>query len=150
VGKKGVPKPHIRAAALPKVVPRPKEFRPATQTGLLRFRFNCVDIGGPWCLSEIAAHDLRSLLARLKDFESMSCTQVFAPGSEMGKIYEVASLPSKAARDRLLELEYDDQAELARVRINGKQRLYGFLPDRGPEFYVLWWDPRHEIWPSRP
>ena len=78
----------------------------------------------------------------------MRCAEVFKPGSEEGKIYAIPDLPNKQARDRIVDLEYDDQTEIARLRISGKRRLYGFLPSGGPDFYVLWWDPEHEIWPS--
>ena len=30
----------------------------------------------------------------------------------------------------------------------GERRLYGFLHGAGPDFYALWWDPEHQIWPS--
>ncbi|HMH92267.1 MAG TPA: hypothetical protein VK586_14425 [Streptosporangiaceae bacterium] len=33
------------------------------------------------------------------------------------------------------------------IRFAGEPRLYGFR-DRNV-FHVVWWDPRHEIWPSR-
>lgn len=78
----------------------------------------------------------------------MRCSEVFKPGSQMGKIYDAAKLPNKDAIARLIELQYDDQTEIARLRINGKRRLYGFLHDGGPDFYVLWWDSEHEVWPS--
>lgn len=35
---------------------------------------------------------------------------------------------------------------LARFRLGGTERLYGFLV--GNEFHILWWDPNHEVWPS--
>lgn len=78
----------------------------------------------------------------------MRCAEVFAPGNDEGVVYSVAELPNRVATDRLIDLGYDDQDDIARLRINGKRRLYGFLPGGGPDFYVLWWDPLHEIWPS--
>lgn len=100
-------------------------------------------------MGHIDSGHLLDLLERLQSFESMKCAEVFSPGSEIGKTYSVAEIPTKEARDRLVELQYDDQTEIARLRINGKRRLYGFLPDGGPDFYVLWWDPWHEVWPSK-
>ncbi|RZK75279.1 MAG: hypothetical protein EOP28_00325 [Rhodococcus sp. (in: high G+C Gram-positive bacteria)] len=100
-------------------------------------------------MSTIDSEHLLDLLQRLKSFESMRCSQLFAPGSEEGKVYQVPDLPNKDALARLTELDLDDQTEIARLRISGKRRLYGFLHDGGPDFYALWWDPEHEIWPSR-
>ncbi len=107
-----------------------------------------MDLGGPWCLSRIEQEHLVDLLGRIKSFESMKCAHVFAPDSQMGKTYEVDQLPNADAKARLVDLEFDDQTEIARLRISGERRLYGFLPDGGPDFYALWWDPAHEIWPS--
>lgn len=135
-------------SAIPKHVPRPKQFQPTVGDGYLRVRFNSVDLEGRWCMGSIDSGHFRDLLERLRSFESMKCADVFARGSEIGKTYTVSKLPAKEARDRLVDLEYDDQTEIARLRISGKRRLYGFLPDGGPDFYVLWWDPEHEIWPS--
>jgi hypothetical protein len=148
-GKKGrIPKPHEQPSAIPKHVPRPREFRPGGGDGFLRIRFNHVDLGGPWCLSRIEQDHLADLLGRIKSFESMKCAQVFAPGSEVGKTYQVDHLPNPDAKPRLVELQFDDQTEIARLRISGERRLYGFLPEGGPDFYALWWDPEHQIWPS--
>ncbi|MDX1890113.1 hypothetical protein [Mycolicibacterium sp. 050158] len=80
----------------------------------------------------------------------MSVAELFAPGSEEGKRYPAQELPNVDAISRLVELELDDQTEIARLRISGKRRLYGFLAEGGQDFYVLWWDPNHEIWPSTP
>ena len=148
MGNKVIPKPNRNAPAIPKYVPKPKEFRPTGDGSCLRIRLTNVDVGGPWCLTSIERDHFVDLLQRLKSFESMPCTQVFGPGSEEGKVYLVEQLPNRDARDRLVELELDDQTEIARLRINGKRRLYGFFPDGGPDFYALWWDPEHEIWPS--
>ena len=99
-------------------------------------------------MSYITPQHHADLLERLRAIETMRASEVFAPGSEIGKRYDVDSLPNTDARNRLVELEYDDQTEIARLRISGERRLYGFLPDGGPDFYVLWWDPHHQIWPS--
>lgn len=145
--KPGLPK-HLQAPALPKYVPKPKVFTVTASPDLLRVRFGHVDVGGPWCLTAITAEHHADLLKRVRAFEQMSCSAVFAPGSDEGKVYEVEKIPNTEATKRLNELEYDDQTEIARLRISGQRRLYGFLPDGGPDFYVLWWDPLHEVWPS--
>lgn len=140
---------HQQASPIPKYVPKPRAFRPSGSDSSLRVRFNHVDVSGPWCLSLIEPDHLADLLGRLRSLETMTCAEVFfAPDRDEGKTYQVDDLPNTDARSRLVELEMDDQTEIARLQINGKRRLYGFLPDGGPDFYVLWWDPEHEIWPS--
>ncbi|MFI2562454.1 hypothetical protein [Nocardia farcinica] len=130
------------------VIPKPKEFRPSGGDDCLRVRLNHLDVEGPWCLTQIEQPHFVDLLQRIRSFEQMRCRDVFGTGSQEGKVYKVEDLPNVEARKRLEELEYDDQTEIARLRITGERRLYGFLWNGGPEFYALWWDPRHEIWPS--
>ena len=55
---------------------------------------------------------------------------------------------NKEARKRLTEIEKDDIDYLFSVRINGKQRLWGIRRDLHA-FNLLWWDPKHEICPSK-
>lgn len=75
----------------------------------------------------------------------MTVYQVFS-GNGLGKNYPLP-LPNEQANDRLRELEYDDRDEINCLRITGERRLYGFKEQS--RFYALWWDPHHEIWPSR-
>jgi hypothetical protein len=52
----------------------------------------------------------------------------------------------KAAKERLLALKYDDQADqLYKLRISTKCRVYGFRNRN--IFHVLWWDPEHSVYP---
>lgn len=110
------------------------------------WRFADVDDGGDWSLHTIKPEEFVGLLDKLKSFESMTIGEIFAPGQEHGKRYPVNDLPA-AAWKRLLELERDDETELVRLRCGGQPRLYGFL--REHVFHVLWWDPLHEVWPSK-
>ncbi len=89
----------------------------------------------------------RTLLGRIRAIETMTEFEAFNYGEEPGKDYAVADLPTKAAQDRLVELEYDDEDQISRLRVTGSGRLYGFR--RAERFYALWWDPEHTIWPSR-
>lgn len=111
----------------------------------LVWRFADLDDSGEWCLSSIERDHLRGLLAKLKSFESMTVGEVFAPGAEHGKRYDIAKLPDRATR-RLVEIGRDDETELVRLRCGARPRLYGIL--REHVFYVLWWDPEHEVYPS--
>ncbi|MEU2128489.1 hypothetical protein [Streptomyces sp. NPDC018352] len=48
---------------------------------------------------------------------------------------------------RLTAIGFDDALKIQRLRFTGTQRLYGFL--NGNIFHVLWWDPLHEVYPSK-
>ncbi|WP_157930772.1 hypothetical protein [Glycomyces xiaoerkulensis] len=55
--------------------------------------------------------------------------------------------PTKEAPKRLARLGLDDQTQIWRLRTNGPGRLYGYRV--GCVFHLVFWDPRHEIWPSQ-
>ncbi|QSZ54648.1 hypothetical protein AYX19_17780 [Paenarthrobacter ureafaciens] len=111
----------------------------------LVWRFSEVDRDGDWDPTAIQPGHFENLLQKMADFESMTIGEIFKPGSEHGKRYPVERLPSHT-QARLAEIERDDETELARLRCGGAPRLYGFLRDH--VFHVLWWDPKHAVFPS--
>ncbi len=106
-----------------------------------------MDLDGPWGWRQISSADVCEIFSKLGNFESMSHGALFGPGGA-GKTYELAGLAAvnRDATRRISELELDDEDELHRLRLTGERRLYGLL--RGRDFYVLWWDPNHQVWPS--
>lgn len=110
------------------------------------WRFEKLDTDGPWGLSNLPPAQVLELLAAMSQFESQTINELFHTGEWPGKCHDVATLPSKQARDRLVELGLSDQTKIWKLRIGGPGRLWGFL--MGNVFHVVWWDPRHEIWPT--
>lgn len=147
---KSIPKPNKTASAIPKFVPQPKVFRRSDGEGCLRIRMTSMDAGGPWCLLNVDPEHFIDLLPRLKSLEQMKKKEIFRQGSKLGKVYRVEDIPNPDALRRLTQIDLDDQTEIARLEITGERRLYGFISnDDCPDFWVLWWDPKHAIWPSR-
>lgn len=109
------------------------------------WRFSTVDGDGPWSLSGCDAATFHGLVGKLRSFESMTCSEL--ENGQTLKHYPVESLPTRAATDRLVALNLDDQTRISRLRLSGVQRLYGFL-DEDSTFHILWWDPEHQVWPS--
>lgn len=109
------------------------------------WRFADIDLGGDWNPATITPAALVTLIDKLRSFESMTIGEIFTPGSEHGKRYDPAEMPS-AARNRLTEINRDDETEIVRLRCGNKPRLYGFL--REHVFHILWWDPEHQVWPT--
>lgn len=116
-----------------------------TSSQRIAWRFCHVDSGGPWSFGHLT---FAEIMDKLASFESMTIHELFSKGEEPGKHYEVAALPTKVARDRLEELQLSDMTRISRLRLSGKERLYGFLEDNC--FHIVWWDPEHTVWPSRP
>jgi hypothetical protein len=112
----------------------------------LVWRFADHDDDGTYSLGAISPEQLMDLIKKLRSFESMTVGELFAAGSQHGKTYEVEEMP-KPAKDRLVDLGRDDETQVARLRCGGAPRLYGFL--REHVFHVLWWDPNHQVWPSK-
>lgn len=121
----------------------------------LRFRFNLFDPSGPGKLLDPKSSKnksknlLTTLLQRLSGLETMTASEVFTPGESVGIVYQVEDLPTPESRRRLEDLELDDATEIARVAVGNLARLYGLLSDDRTEFFVLWWDHSHKIYPSK-
>ncbi|UYB35516.1 hypothetical protein N9A08_12905 [Arthrobacter koreensis] len=154
--KVAVPKggwPTGRKEAIPAALPEVAGKRPvvlhvdneAINERKLVWRFGQMDTDGQWSPTNISPSELANLFDKMTSFETMTIGEIFAPGSEHGKKYAVASMPS-APQKRLSDLQREDETEVARLRCSGPQRLYGFL--REHVFHVLWWDPTHAVWPS--
>lgn len=137
----------VEASVIPAGKKPYREFTPEDPEGKVIVLFSRVDVGGPWCLTKIKPTDHAALLERIAGFESMTVNEVFHNGEEPGKDYTLAELPNPQALKRLRQLTFDDRDDISRLRVNGPGRLYGFRERE--RFYVLWWDPKHEVWPSK-
>lgn len=109
------------------------------------WRFHGLDQDGRWSMANLGSARLLEVLLKLGSFEQQTIRELFYDGEEPGKHYNVENLP-KESHDRLTELGREDETIIARLRLTGQQRLYGFL--REHVFHVLWWDPQHEVYPS--
>lgn len=121
---------------------------PPSASGRVRFRFDMVDVGGPFCLTGITPGDHSELLKFLRDLETMTMNELFSgqAGKTKAKDYKSAELPNRTAAARIVELQWDDFEQISVLRLTGEKRLYGFR--NGSEFSIVWWDPTHQIWPS--
>jgi hypothetical protein len=130
--------------AVPSTAASPKAVIAAVDQGLFRVRWNRFDYHGPWCIGVSLSSDIVTLMTRIKDMEHLSPLQVFCgdPGKDYG---DPARLPNRDAIKRLNELGLADETNVSRLRIGQRGRLYGFRRD--PEFYAIFWDPKHQIWP---
>jgi hypothetical protein len=136
--------------AAPEAASIPKRKRPVAvesvtpPVGTVVIRFGQLDLQGPWCLTRITrAHHL-DLLQRLRSIETMTIDEM--KQNKVWKDYSIPHLPSREARQRLTEIGRDDETTISRLQISGARRLYGFRKDNN--FFALWWDPDHQIWPG--
>ncbi|SEG82315.1 hypothetical protein SAMN04489712_1158 [Thermomonospora echinospora] len=111
------------------------------------WRFTHVDHEGPWGFDKVEPETLRWLFDRLGQLETMTVNEIFNRGDYPGKDYDVETIPNVEALDRLEQIGLADMTKIWCLRLQGEPRLYGFL--HGHVFHIVWWDPKHEIWPSR-
>lgn len=130
------------------VVPTSREKRPKVphQQDLgehMSWRFGSCDDSGPfeWLWGALETH-----LDKLEHFESQPWSRSETSGTVGAKRIGLASL-SKDAQKRLRKLELDDADALWELRVAGKPRFWGFRS--GHCFHFLWWDPDHQVCPSK-
>ena len=90
--------------------------------------------------------DLDELLARFRQWEMMTWGEILSEGRRQNHAISVNQCIDKA-QERLEFLKLDDLEELTSLRVNSKGRVLG-IRDR-EVFRILWWDPEHEVCPSR-
>ena len=109
--------------------------------------FRYLDHADGWCWFALEGDKRREVLRKLGELES--CTwgelgRVKSAGS--CKPVEIDKIPTKAAKDRLVDLQLDDRDHIWEIRLSGTERLWGFRERH--VFQLLWWDPDHTVWPS--
>lgn len=119
----------------------------STSSERVCWRLEHLDIDGPWGLKSLDHDRLLLLLTEMAKFESMTINELFHRGEWPGKCHDVPALPNRVALERLEVIGLPDMTKIWKLRIGGTGRLWGFLA--GNVFHVVWWDPEHEVWPSK-
>ncbi len=109
------------------------------------WRFGDAELDGPWSWTRLRAEHVDGLRSKLAEIEKLTWSEATNGGYPM-KSCRLGSAPRDLLR-RLDEIERDDIDCLFEIRLDGTTRVWGAR--RGNVFHVLWWDPDHEVWPSR-
>ncbi|WP_030064859.1 hypothetical protein [Streptomyces natalensis] len=147
MGKKKLSVPQSKTAE-GKRTGNPGVLLPGADTSHERvsWRFSQVDHDGPWGFGEMVPGMLCEVLRKLSHCESMTVNEL--RGSwRLFKEYDLPGGLCRDALDRLEALRRDDMTKIQRLEFTGTQRLYGFL--EGNIFHVVWWDPNHQVYPSK-
>ena len=124
-----------------------------TSQRAFRWSMELIDGGGKWAISEkVFRKDWCSaILPKLEDYEKK--TWAIIANDSSGKSHgtrnhhiAVSNL-SKAARKRLRKIEMNDLDQLYSFRLGAKKRLFGVVHDY--LFKLVWYDPDHEVCPSK-
>ncbi len=94
-----------------------------------------------WSFHELRlSHEFWStIFPKLQDFESMTWGEILIAAKKQNHGADISEL-SKPARDRLAELQIEEEA-LHSLRLGGQIRIYGFLT--GSVYNILWYDDNH-------
>lgn len=111
-----------------------------------RWSFAVLDLFGKFGWGLLAKESLEELLGRLRSFETMTWKEILVDGRKQNHSIKV-EVCSPEALKRLQVLGLDDVDELVSLRVKGAPRVIGIL-DRNI-FKILWWDPDHQVCPSR-
>ncbi|CAB4583232.1 MAG: hypothetical protein F2534_16630 [Actinobacteria bacterium] len=126
--------PRIKAPRLPDV---------GMAKDRMSWRFSQCDHDGPW---QWSWECLSTYIEKLQHFESQPFDQSVGTGTIGAKRIPLDSLCDQAKK-RLRKLEHDDADALWELRLGGKPRIWGFRV--GNVMHCLWFDPEHEVCPSK-
>ena len=102
-----------------------------------------MDMEGDWSWDGAVRDHMKKIWQRLRNYESMTWKEIDA--MESNHFCDLERI-CKEARERLLAIRLDDEAEsLYQLEIGGNERLFGVR--HGREFMALWWDPLHTVCP---
>lgn len=116
---------------------------PASDSECITYRFDLIDHEGPWPLAG-AADELAEVLRKLAQFESVKFEEL--SGRRGAKLIPLANLAARA-QSRLLEIALDDVPGLWELHLDGKGRVWGHR--EGSVMHIVWWDPQHQVCPSK-
>ena len=111
-----------------------------------RFRWNITnaDFEGEYGLDKIEKDTLlKEVIPALHQYENMTWGEIEGKKSHFVDLDKC----SGEAQKRLKEIGLDDLEQLFSLRIGSKKRILGRR--QGAVFYVLWWDPKHQVCPSK-
>jgi hypothetical protein len=104
-----------------------------------------------WGWNKVNKEDLKKILSKLKNFESMTWQEIYdaSGGKNHGNESHNVSIENikKDARKRLKELKIDDIDEIFSLRLTGKNRIWGILENN--VLKIIWYDSDHEISKSK-
>jgi len=110
----------------------------------LCWRFSSADRNGSWAWTNLSdPKEYKEVMEHLHEFENYNQETIKNTGSHSVSLSGLI----KAARKRLEEIESDDINELFSLRVMGAKRVW-CIQERNI-MKILWWDPKHEVCPSK-
>jgi len=137
--------PHSKVPLAQKLPPQTKDPRASEAPNdkcFPEFRATQMDIDGPYGWHKFNLLEIPEILQKIFEAQRMTWQEHYAHGSHLVKVSKIIPKMQK----RLKELKQEDLDVLYSLRLSGKMRVWGIK--EANLFWLLWWDPDHEICPS--
>lgn len=109
----------------------------------ITFGLQLMDHDGPWSWANVSSEHIEKVRDACKGWETLKVGEFLGrPGNKPIPMENLC----KDAQGRLLEINLDQFDELWELRLGGKLRIWGLFHVN--VFYLVWWDPEHEVCPS--
>jgi hypothetical protein len=136
------PKAGARVVAAKKPAPgAPLDDNPTIVWG-----FGLLRLDGRWGCAGMSPAHATELLGLFREWEKLRAGEFFGGGRRGHKFIAIENLSPEAQKE-LERLQLDDLDGLWELHVSGKERIWGARLEH--VFYPLWWDPDHEVCPSR-
>lgn len=108
--------------------------------------FHARDRDGPFAW-KVPDSEAGSLLRKLEELGCLTWSEILVQNEKHNHPIATTEI-CKAARDRLVALAMDDVDEVISFRVNAKVRFFAVRHDHYA--LLLWWDPEHQVYPTKP
>ncbi len=106
-----------------------------------------MEFDGPWSWADISPTKLLEVHRLLAEMEKLTWDEAMAGWRGRISIYRLSDCPNPDVLDRLVVIRRDDIEQIVQIHMSGQERIWGVR--RGNACHLLWWDPDHEVWPSK-
>lgn len=138
-----------RAAAAPADVKAPRALHvddSEVKDRCLVYRFAEFDPDGPPDFHSMDHDKWVQVMKALAGYETQTVGTIWSATDNGCKVYELDTAHENIVK-RLFDLGRDDETAVHTLRVTGRIRVMGFLRDH--IFHVLWFDPEHQMSPSK-
>ncbi len=107
------------------------------------FRTEQMDKEGPWGWNQFDSLQIQEVFQKILESQKLTWQDLRNNGSHFVDIRDLCS----QAQKRLVQLQKEDLDQLFSLRLTGRKRIWGIK--EGNIFWLLWWDPEHQVCPSQ-
>lgn len=147
---KNIPNPgkHPKQHEIPENKKFPKRIASLTSNNEFpTWKVSLLEFVDPYGWHQISREKFQEVIGKLKHFEGMTWNEILIRDKKKNHSIQLNQL-DRAALERLEELKQDDVDDVISLRVSGEERIWG-IRDGGSSLKLLWWDPNHQICPSK-